>query len=90
MSPLSSAECFAHIYMGETTAVYWQDFSQTCPNQPFFLSLPSLFRFVTASFFIGSVRFHTLQHIRMNGKGAYAHLRQESGPLFPVLWRNLL
>ena len=36
MSPLSSAECFAHIYMGETTAVYWQDFSQTCPNQPFF------------------------------------------------------
>lgn len=43
MSPLSSAECFAHIYMGETTAVYWQGFSQTCPNQPFFLSLPSLF-----------------------------------------------
>lgn len=43
MSLLSSAECFAHIYMGETTAVYWQDFSQTCPNQPFFLSLPSLF-----------------------------------------------
>ena len=36
MSPLSSAECFAHIYMGETTAVYWQGFSQTCLNQPFF------------------------------------------------------